>query len=1085
MANYKTIRGYQGDDTLQRAAANDLIGRHASMLAMGIAKIRRLLLVVAAAGAVTMAGGAVASGVAPPTAALDITPNAVGMAGLTEYSFDGSGSSDVDGNTLTYSWNFGDGTTADGVTATHVYEGPGRYTVTLTVSDGTNRATTTGSVTVTSLTGVFSGILTWGSGDWNEEWTLTQKGDVIEGRYRDSLVGGTGAEGEYDYGPITGTISSTNNFICPCHLSVVLYSESDYWSGRVWPLEGTIDNCAKSVAVSIGTLTRNTDDECYPMPDANVEDRAALVAFYDATIGTGWTNNTNWLTDAPLGEWHGVTTDGEGRVTELSLIQNNLRGEIPSRVGELTNLRRLSLGGNQLMGSIPASLGGLANLEQLTLTDNELTGEVPSTFENLNNLQSFETAFNFGLTGRLPGGLRHVPSLTELNIVATNICMPERLSAAWNAAIRNFYPSGRTCGAEVVDIDVAVFYTPAARRAAGGKDSVRAMIDERIIETNNAYRTSGVHQRLNMVQRAEVTYREEGMDNDIDHLALRDGLIDGVHALRDAFGADLIHMIVAGGPSDPCGIAVSVNADLEEADGFSISDINGSECRLAFAHELGHSMGLAHDRYTDGEELRLPYPYSYGYVNQHALGNVVIPHEDLEGLIFECWYTIMAYDYQCSDEGLKGQQIARFSNPRQTARGGSPLGIPDWPDWAALRPDAVGLGVADAVRSLNATRHRVADFRRGSRNRPPESLVMRDRTQPLVAGAVVLDAGLAFRDPDGDELTYEALSSAPAVATVSVAGAWIRATPVALGRTTITVRATDVGGSNATAVQAFGLTVVDGLPFIDHNDIQTGGVLAVKASHFVELRSRIAALRAKEGLASVAWTDAILTPGITPVKRVHLTELRDAINAAYLAAGRQQPQYTDSEVTVGVTPIKAVHVIELREAVLALEAVSSQQPAADTRSGVSHTASGPANLFVAMEPRTAGGGVLPGWRARRGRLVSIELAALERARVAVERDGPPVAVLLNLFDDAVVLGRVERAEPTSSGGYALSGGIAGTALGTMTLIVNGTVVVGTVRTPGGTYWIRPAGGEGHVVAESAPSVRVRGSAARRGPRVGR
>ena len=43
-------------------------------------------------------------------------------------------------------------------------------------------------------------------------------------------------------------------------------------------------------------------------------DRDALVTLYNATSGGGWANNDNWLSDKPLGEWHGVTTDSDGRV---------------------------------------------------------------------------------------------------------------------------------------------------------------------------------------------------------------------------------------------------------------------------------------------------------------------------------------------------------------------------------------------------------------------------------------------------------------------------------------------------------------------------------------------------------------------------------------------------------------------------------------------------------------------------------------------------------------------------------------------------------------------------------------------------
>ena len=49
------------------------------------------------------------------------------------------------------------------------------------------------------------------------------------------------------------------------------------------------------------------------------ETMAALVALYNATGGANWRNNGNWLSNAPMGEWHGVTTDSDGRVTDLSL----------------------------------------------------------------------------------------------------------------------------------------------------------------------------------------------------------------------------------------------------------------------------------------------------------------------------------------------------------------------------------------------------------------------------------------------------------------------------------------------------------------------------------------------------------------------------------------------------------------------------------------------------------------------------------------------------------------------------------------------------------------------------------------------
>ena len=56
-------------------------------------------------------------------------------------------------------------------------------------------------------------------------------------------------------------------------------------------------------------------------------DRAVLVAFYRATGGEGWYRNENWLTDEPLGTWYGVTTDSDGRVTELNLTAGTGRSD--------------------------------------------------------------------------------------------------------------------------------------------------------------------------------------------------------------------------------------------------------------------------------------------------------------------------------------------------------------------------------------------------------------------------------------------------------------------------------------------------------------------------------------------------------------------------------------------------------------------------------------------------------------------------------------------------------------------------------------------------------------------------------------
>ena len=82
--------------------------------------------------------------------------------------------------------------------------------------------------------------------------------------------------------------------------------------------------------------------------------RGALIALYESTDGPNWKQNENWLSDAPLADWYGVSTDAAGRVIQLSLVDNGLRGTIPPQIGNLRALRSLWLYSNELSGSIPA-----------------------------------------------------------------------------------------------------------------------------------------------------------------------------------------------------------------------------------------------------------------------------------------------------------------------------------------------------------------------------------------------------------------------------------------------------------------------------------------------------------------------------------------------------------------------------------------------------------------------------------------------------------------------------------------------------------------------------------------------------------
>lgn len=83
----------------------------------------------------------------PPTATISVDPSGTVRA-ESPVTFSAAGSSDPDGDSMTFEWDFGDGNTGNGLTTSHTYAQPGDYTVELAVGDGTHETTTSTLVTV-------------------------------------------------------------------------------------------------------------------------------------------------------------------------------------------------------------------------------------------------------------------------------------------------------------------------------------------------------------------------------------------------------------------------------------------------------------------------------------------------------------------------------------------------------------------------------------------------------------------------------------------------------------------------------------------------------------------------------------------------------------------------------------------------------------------------------------------------------------------------------------------------------------------------------------------------------------------------
>ncbi|MYD92844.1 MAG: hypothetical protein F4Y02_03965 [Chloroflexi bacterium] len=151
-------------------------------------------------------------------------------------------------------------------------------------------------------------------------------------------------------------------------------------------------------------------------------DRDALVALYHALDGPNWNLNDHWLSHAPLSAWYGVTTDA-GRVVELDLSQNQLSGEIPAAIGQLTGLTNLDFFGNQLTGAIPPQIGNLDKVTRLSLWANQLSGSIPAELGDMESLAWVALGIN-ELTGSIPPELGNLATLTHMDFTLNQLSGP-------------------------------------------------------------------------------------------------------------------------------------------------------------------------------------------------------------------------------------------------------------------------------------------------------------------------------------------------------------------------------------------------------------------------------------------------------------------------------------------------------------------------------------------------------------------------------------------------------------------------------------------------------------------------------------
>ena len=226
-------------------------------------------------------------------------------------------------------------------------------------------------------------------------------------------------------------------------------------------------------------------------------------------------------------------------------------------------------------------------------------------------------------------------------------------------------------------VDILVFWTPALEAAKGGESSVKLAIDLAIAYANDALERSGALVSLNLVgsERLDV---EEMSDNDV-----LDALAGEYAAERaDALGADFI----------------SAFANVIGGSARGRESVVGGGDPYVFAHEVGHNLGLLHDRGAWGGNSR---SYNGGFVSLSS-----------DYALTRCDITIMSYETVCRSAGTQSHRVPYYSTPNRFHPGtGAQLGV------SRLSNVRSWDGPADAVLAINRNRHRASDIRR--RRSPP------------------------------------------------------------------------------------------------------------------------------------------------------------------------------------------------------------------------------------------------------------------------------------------------------------------------------------------------------------------------------
>ncbi|KAF8100970.1 hypothetical protein N665_0212s0014 [Sinapis alba] len=121
----------------------------------------------------------------------------------------------------------------------------------------------------------------------------------------------------------------------------------------------------------------------------------------------------------------------------INLSGNNINGEVPAEILNLSYLRILNLSGNSIVGSIPEKFSKLGHLETLDLSSNRFSGAIPQSLGAISSLHMLNLSYN-KLEGRIPKQLKFKdPSIYIGNELLCGKPLPKKCPKKQQNAVAN------------------------------------------------------------------------------------------------------------------------------------------------------------------------------------------------------------------------------------------------------------------------------------------------------------------------------------------------------------------------------------------------------------------------------------------------------------------------------------------------------------------------------------------------------------------------------------------------------------------------------------------------------------------------